>query len=284
MSASRPLAASDRGAGPYLWRFSRLERILHLAVVVSFFGLVLTGVPLHFSDKPWARWLIEFHGGVGGARIVHRFCACITFGYMITHVSTLISRIARSKNKKSFFWGPDSMVPQPKDLFDMIAMFKWFVGAGPRPQFDRFSYLEKFDYWAVFWGVTIIGGSGLMLWFPEAFASWVPGWVFNVATVVHGDEALLALCFIFTIHFFNGQLRPDKFPLDLVIFTGRATREYMEDEHPLELERLEAEGKLAERVAPPPPQWLYAGAVALGFSAIAIGLTLAGLVLWALLK
>jgi cytochrome b subunit of formate dehydrogenase len=275
------ISSSDRGEGPYLWRFSRTERILHLMVVISFFGLVVTGVPLHFADRPWAGFLISLHGGVEVAGAIHRTCAIITFSYFAIHLVTLTRRILRSREKRRFFWGPNSMVPQPKDLMDLVAMFKWFIGRGPRPRFDRFSYLEKFDYWAVFWGVSVIGASGLMLWFPEFFARFLPGWAFNLATIVHGDEALLALCFIFTVHFFNGQLRPDKFPLDLVIFTGRATREYMEDEHPLELERLEREGRLDERIAPPPPRGLFVAAAVFGLLAIVIGLTLATLVLWA---
>jgi cytochrome b subunit of formate dehydrogenase len=194
---------------------------------------------------------------------------------------TLTRKLLAGPDRKQLFWGPNSMVPQPKDLRDMVAMFRWFFGRGPRPRFDRFSYLEKFDYWAVFWGVAVIGGSGLLLWFPELFARWLPGWVFNVAAIVHGDEALLALVFIFTIHFFNGQLRPEKFPLDLVIFTGRATKAYMEEEHPLELERLEREGTLEVLVAPPPPRGLYIASALIGTGALLIGLTIAGLVIWA---
>ena len=62
------------------------------------------------------------------------------------------------------------MVPQPQDAVDLYNHFKWFLGLGPRPQFDRWTYWEKFDYWAVFWGMAIIGGSGLLLWFPVFFA------------------------------------------------------------------------------------------------------------------
>jgi cytochrome b subunit of formate dehydrogenase len=278
------LASSDRGERPYLWRFSRIERALHLMVIVSFFGLVMTGLPLHFSGAPWAAFLIRMHGGVHIAGIIHRTCAVITFFYFFTHIGILVRRIARSPNKMRFFWGPDSMVPQPKDVRDLLQMFRWFAGLGPQPRFDRFSYLEKFDYWAVFWGIAIIGGSGLLLWFPELFASFLPGWVFNVATIVHGEEALLALCFIFTIHFFNGQLRPQKFPLDLVIFTGRATTGYMLEEHPLEYERLRDEGRLPAMVARAPRRWVYVGAAVLGIVAMAIGLTLTGLVVWASLR
>lgn len=279
-SPARAISSSDRGHGPYLWRFSPLERVLHLMVIVSFFGLVVTGLPLHFSHEPWAAFIIRFHGGVETAGVIHRICALITFTYFFIHIGSILRKLS-GPDRGRMLWGPDSMVPQPKDLRDLLQMTKWFVGLGRPPQFDRFSYLEKFDYWAVFWGIAVIGGTGLLLWFPEFFARWLPGWIFNVATIVHGDEALLALVFIFTIHFFNGQLRPEKFPLDLVIFTGRATKEYMEDEHPLEVDRLEHTGLLEQRVAPPPTHGLYVAAAVFGTGAILIGLTIAGLVIWA---
>jgi cytochrome b subunit of formate dehydrogenase len=258
-----------------------VDRFVHFLVIVSFFGLVMTGVPLHFSHAPWAATLIRLHGGVESAGVVHRTCAVIMFGYFFLHVGWLSIKAWRSPQPRRFLWGPDSMVPQPRDVRDLVQSFLWFVGRGEKPRFDRFSYFEKVDYWAELWGVAIIGGSGLLLWFPEAFASWLPGWIFNIATVVHGIEALLAMCFIFTIHIFNGQLRPEKFPLDVVIFTGRATAQYLEEEHPLEYERLLREGRLEERFAPPPPRWLYLAAVVLAVCAITIGLTITGLVIWA---
>ena len=117
------------------------------------------------------------------------------------------------------------------------------MGFGPRPNFDRFTYWEKFDYWAVFWGMGIIGGSGFILWFPKFWARFLPGDLFNVALLIHGEEALLATVFIFTIHFFNGHLRPEKFPMDTVIFTGVVPLEEVEHERPAEYERLVAEGQ-----------------------------------------
>jgi cytochrome b subunit of formate dehydrogenase len=162
-------------------------------------------------------------------------------------------------------------------------MFKWFFGRGPRPRFERFSYMEKIDYLAVFWGVAIIGFSGLLLWFPTFFARLLPGWVFNVATIVHGDEALLALSFIFTIHFFNVHLRPEKFPIDLIVFTGRATTAYMKEEHPLEYERLLASGELQARIAPAPSRAAYVWAMVVGFASLALGVSIIFLVLYAVL-
>jgi cytochrome b subunit of formate dehydrogenase len=281
--AHRPLSASHKGEGPFLRRFTPFQITLHALVIVSFFGLVLTGAPLHFSYAPWSQTLMRIMGGIQVAGVIHRLCAIITFGYFFLHVGQLAYRVITMPDRKSLFWGPDSMVPQPRDVRDVIQQFKWFLGLGPRPRFDRYSYMEKFDYWAVFWGVVIIGSSGLMLWFPGFFSRFLPGWWFNIATIVHGDEALLAFGFIFTIHFFNVHLRPEKFPIDVVIFTGRATADYMKEEHPLEYERLVREGRTRGLESSRPSRAAYVWAVGLGFAALGLGVSLIALVVWAFL-
>lgn len=281
---TRVLNAADRGAGPYLWRFTRQQRVLHIMVIVSFYGLVLTGVPLFFSYAPWARGLVNLVGGLESAAIIHRICAVITFLYFFIHVGTLIRDMRREGSVKKFFWGPDSMIPQPKDVRDVIGMFKWFLGLGPQPKFERFSYMEKVDYLADLWGVFVFGTTGLFLWFPGFFAQFLPGWIFNVSTVIHGVEALLALSFIFTIHFFNVHFRPQKFPIDLVIFTGRGTTEYMKEEHPLEYERLVETGQLQQRVAPPASRGVYMAAMVFGFTSLFLGVGIIGLVLYAVVR
>jgi thiosulfate reductase cytochrome b subunit len=268
------LDAASRGEQPYLWRFTPLQRTLHALVIVSFLGLVITGLPLRFAYAPWARVLVRGLGGLEAAGIIHRLCALITFGYFAAHVGSLIYRVARGTSWKKILWGPDSMVPQGKDVRDLVGMFKWF---------ERYSYMEKFDYLAVFWGVAIIGFSGLLLWFPEFFSRFLPGWVFNVATIIHGDEALLAMSFIFTIHFFNVHLRPEKFPIDLVIFTGRATTDYLKEEHPLEYERRREAGALDRLSAPPVSRLAYVWSVVLGFASLTLGILVIVLVLWAVL-
>jgi hypothetical protein len=129
----------------------------------------------------------------------------------------------------------------------------------------------------------IIGGSGLLLWFPSFFARVFPGWVFNVALLIHGEEALLAVGFIFTIHFFNSHLRPDKFPMDTVIFTGSVSEEELAHERPDEYRRLESGGGLdALAVAPPTRDVLRRGRL-VGTIAVVIGLSLLVLILYAVL-
>lgn len=241
-------------------RFVPFERFLHFLVVTSFLLLVLTGMPLKFFDSRWARVLFDLMGGPEVARSLHHFGAIVTFLYFGLHMAELLSNLWGNRAKlrdpatgrlsvqrmiRGLF-GPDSMVPTWQDWSDFVAHQKWFFGRGAKPQFDRWTYWEKFDYFAVFWGVFAIGVSGLILWFPEFFTRFMPGWIINIAQIVHSDEALLAAGFIFTIHFFNTHFRLEKFPMDTVIFSGRISKAEMLHERRRWYDRLVAEGRLDE--------------------------------------
>ncbi|MBK8857893.1 MAG: hypothetical protein IPN11_09510, partial [Opitutaceae bacterium] len=222
-------------------RFTPFERFLHLLVVTSFLLLVITGMPLKFYYTDWAKVIFHLIGGAGVARTLHHFGAIITFLYFFLHLVELIgslwTRRHQVRNPETgriepmrFFraiFGPDSMVPSLQDWRDFVAHQKWFFGKGPKPQFDRWTYWERFDYFAVFWGIFMIGVSGLILWFPKFFTLFLPGWIINIAHVIHSDEALLAAGFIFTFHFFNTHFRIEKFPMDTVIFSGRISKTEM---------------------------------------------------------
>jgi len=267
----------------YLRRFDSFDRILHGLLMLSFLGLAFTGLPLLFSDETWAHVLARVFGGFEVAGWLHRVAAVLMIGVFSTHVVRVGRRIFVHKHA-GLLWGPHSMVPQPRDVVEFIQHVQWFVGMGKRPRFDRFTYWEKFDYWAVFWGMAIIGGSGLLLWFPELFSRVVPGWVFNVAMLVHGEEALLAVGFIFTMHFFNGHLRPEKFPMDPVIFTGRVTLAELEEERPDELARLQRQGGLDRIRTGPPPAWVIRVGRTVGTVAVSAGVVMVALILYALLS
>ena len=261
----------------HVLRFDRTDRALHGFLMLAFLGLAATGMPLLFSDAPWASRLARLLGGFAVTHRLHRVFATIMIVVFAVHVGRLVARVAWRKDY-AIFWGPASMVPQPKDLADMYQHVRWFFGLGQRPAFDRFTYWEKFDYWAVFWGMAIIGGSGLLLWFPETFARVLPGWVFNIALLIHGEEALLAVGFIFMIHFFNSHLRPEKFPMDMVIFTGRVSARELQEERPAEYARLAA---AAPDAGPPSRRAWIAGRV-VGSAAVVVGLTLVTLILYAM--
>jgi cytochrome b subunit of formate dehydrogenase len=174
-------------------------------------------------------------------------------------------------------FGPDTMLFTKKDLAELWGNIKWFLGQGPRPKYGRWTYWEKFDYFAVFWGITVIGSTGFMLWFPEFFTRFMPGWLINVATIIHSDEALLAVGFIFTVHFFNTHLRPEKFPMDIVVFTGRMPVEEFKRDKPAEYEALTSSGRLEEHLVESYPPIVIRVIRIFAWSALSIGF---GFVIW----
>jgi cytochrome b subunit of formate dehydrogenase len=275
-----PVAAAP-AAERFVLRFRRGDRILHALLMASFLTLALTGIPLLFPEAPWAPKVARLLGGYGVTGILHRLAAVTLLVVFTIHLVRLGHRLFVQKDY-GMLWGPRSLVPQPADLVQMIQHFRWFVGMGPRPRFDRYSYWEKFDYWAVFWGMGIIGSSGLLLWFPGFFARVLPGWIYNIALVVHGEEALMAMVFIFTVHFFNGHLRPDKFPMDLVIFTGRVSLKELEHERPAEYERMVADHSLEQVLTEPPSRGLTNFGRLIGTIAVCIGLSVAAMAIYAL--
>ena len=270
--------------GGYVRRFRRFHRNLHLMVVSSFLGLALTGMILKFSYAPWARLLARLLGGFEAAGLVHRFCAALTFTYFGLHIYDLMKqRRASGKSWRRFILGEDSMLFNRRDWREFRDSLKWFFGRGPRPEYGRWTYWEKFDYFAVFWGVAVIGGTGLLLWFPELFTRVVPGWAVNVATTIHSDEALLAVSFIFVVHFFNTHFRPEKFPIDTVIFTEGMPLEEFRRDRPREFQQLMDSGGLADLMMPAPADRDVKYWRRLGFAALTIGLILIGLILYAML-
>ena len=263
-------------------RFTRQQSILHIMMVVSFVGLAITGMTLKFSYLGWAQWLSSLLGGFESAGYIHRFCAIITGTYFATHIYSLF-KMKKNENLRwrDLLFGPNTMLPTKTDIKEVWGTLKWFIGMGPRPEYGRWTYWEKFDYFAVFWGVFIIGATGLMLWFPEFFTHLLPGWMINVATIVHSDEALLATAFIFTVHFFNTHFRPDRFPMDTVIFTGRMTVDELKEDRPREYQELVESGKLEEHLTFPLPPTLVKAVRIFGAVALIIGLSLILLVIYA---
>ena len=268
----------------YVRRFQPFQRNLHLLVISSFLGLALTGMILKFSYAAWAKVLAHLLGGFEAAGLIHRFCAVLTFTYFGLHLYDLVRQRRRSgKSWRHFLAGPESMLFQRRDWQEFRGSLKWFLGRGPRPQYGRWTYWEKFDYFAVFWGVAVIGGTGLLLWFPEIFTRVVPGRMVNVATTIHSDEALLAVSFIFVVHFFNTHFRPEKFPMDTVIFTGGTPLEEFKRDRPREYRQLVESGKLDQFLMPEPPALAVKLWRRFGFAALTVGLIMIGLIVYAML-
>jgi len=267
-------------------RFTRGHIFLHLLVITSFLLLSLTGLPLKFADQHWAMVMMDFYGGAANAGLLHRTGAVITFVYfaaaLVMSAKFLFYKLQSPADFFRRLFGPESLCPNLRDVRDVTAMIRWFLFLGPKPVFDRWTYWEKFDFLAVFWGMFAIGGSGLMLWFPEFFGAFLPGWVFNVATIVHSDEALLATGFIFTVHFFNTHGRPEKFPMDFVIFNGELPKFEFIEERGDQWKRYEEAGILSQYEKAKPSGVLYDFLLkGFGFLAVFTGVSLMLLMIYA---
>ncbi len=265
-------------------RFSRLNRVLHVVMIVSFISLAMTGMTLKFSYTTWAATLSHLFGGFETAGYIHRLAASMMVGIFIAHIWDLLRRKQEAgQSWRGLLFGPNTMLPNRKDLSDLAGSIKWFLGLGKRPAYGRWTYWEKFDYFAVFWGIFVIGSTGLTLWFPQFFTRFLPGWFLNVATIIHSDEALLATGFIFTVHFFNTHLRPEKFPMDIVVFTGRMSIEELKHDKPAEYEALVRSGELEKHLVDPYPPIVIKIIRSFAWAALATGFFMVIWIVYAML-
>ncbi len=281
------LDAADRGRGPYVWRFTVLQRVLHGVLVLAFFVLAFTGLPLRFSCIAWAPALMRLWGGAQTAGVIHRWAGGAVLAVFAAYLVQGAVALARAPDRRRLLWGSDGILLEGRDFREFWQMLRWSVGRGPKPQFGRYSYREKFNHLMVFLGLGVVAVTGLLLWFPEFFGRWLPGAAFNVATIIHSYNVMLLAALIVAFHFFDVHLRPGKFPLDGVMFTGRATYGYMKEEHPLVAAAIGDPASQApspraavDRVAPPTPRWMGLVSAVLGLLFLVLGLLLVGLGLW----
>ncbi len=217
--------------GELFYRFGVNVRAQHFLLAASTTLLIITGLPLRFHDSAVWKFIIFLLGGIQNSTFLHRVAAAGLMMVCVWHLGWLF--LTREGRRE--FW---ELLPKPKDLFDMIHNVRYFLRlTHEKARFDRYSYIEKFDYWAVYWGVVIMVGSGLLLWLEQYSLMVFPKWFLDVAKEAHRDEALLATLAIVVWHMYNAHLNPTKFPGTLVIWNGLMSRHEMLEEHPLEYER-----------------------------------------------
>jgi cytochrome b subunit of formate dehydrogenase len=229
-------AAHDPDDFKTVVRFDIHQRVQHWFMLSGVILLALTGWPLRGAGAPEAvessRRFLAMFGGAHGAALAHRLGAVLIIISSIYHL-VYLGTLAKKRVL------PLSMVPVPKDALDIRDNLLFMLGLSKkRPRFERYNYLEKFDYWAVFWGIVMMVGTGFIYWYPAQFGRVLPTQVIAAAQIVHGEEATLATLFLFVVHFYNVHLKPSIFPMNWAWLNGRTTIEYMKDEHPLEYEKV----------------------------------------------
>jgi formate dehydrogenase subunit gamma len=228
----------------YFFRSTVNQRLQHIILATFVIVLVLTGMPLKFHDTSWAPYLYTLFGGIKVAPIIHKTAGCILmvlFVYHIIYLSFIIyfGQISPLRKKKELTIGKllkllatQPFIPNRKDLKDIGQLFKYlFFLTDRKPQGDEFTWKNKFDYWAPFWGIPILGISGLIMWNKEFATRFLPGEIINFALIAHSDEALLAALFLFIWHWYNVHFKTSVFPMGTVFITGYLSEKLMVEDH-----------------------------------------------------
>jgi cytochrome b subunit of formate dehydrogenase len=211
-------------------RFPISQRIEHILLLLSFTILGITGLVQKFIGAGISLWLIDILGGIGTVRIIHRVAATIFLLELIYHFALMGYKLYVQRVEMT-------MLPGIKDVKDGFQSIGYNVGlAKSRPKLGRFTFDEKVEYWAMMWGNLVMIITGFMLWNPIKTTNVLPGVFIPAAKAAHGGEAVLAILAILIWHIYHVHIKY----FNKSIFTGKLTRHQMEEEHPLELEKIES--------------------------------------------
>ena len=222
----------DQAQERHFKRMTLNQRIQHITLMTSFFTLVVTGFPVTYPSSPASPGIVRLVGGFTMRSALHRGAATVLICLCIYHVFYMaLTRYGRSELK--------ALTPNVKDMFDAIGMLKFYVGLSPKtPLFDRFNFIEKFEYLALGWGSLVMIATGLVLWFQDQAMQVLPKWTLDVAKVIHSYEALLAFLAIIIWHFYHVHLNPEVFPMSRVWLDGKISEHELKTLHPLEYARI----------------------------------------------
>jgi len=224
-----------RMLNPSIVRMTTNQRWQHLILAASFIVLVITGFALKFPNS----WFAELLGLSERLRsITHRMAGVALIAAGVYHVFYLIA----AREGRKLVW---DLAPQPKDAFDAFGTMRYYLGLSKvKPQFGRFNYAEKAEYWALVWGTALMGVSGVMLWGKVWVGNLLARWWVDVATTVHFYEAILATLAIVVWHFYQVFFDPDVYPMNWAWWDGKMPVEQYRHEHGLDTEALpEAEAE-----------------------------------------
>lgn len=251
-----------------LIRFTPVQKTFHALLMLTFLVQAVTGMARMYIETAWGRTIASPFGGYDGCLTVHKYVGLFMLFLFACHlVYALFVVFAEKTDARDTLW------PRAGDAAQFLAHIRWVFGGKP-PRFERWGYWEKFDYWAVFWGMVVLGLTGLMLYSPLDTTAWFKGWTLNVALWVHRIEASLAMLHIFIIHFAIAHLRRHSFPMDTAMFRGDADLNATKRERPAWIERLRSTGKLDDRVSADVPVARSLVSYVVGLSAVFLGIYL----------
>jgi formate dehydrogenase gamma subunit len=218
---------------PLYLRWTRVERVQHWILAISFGLLAITGFALKYPEALWVQPLLMLEGKFNLRGWLHRGSAVVFMALSIYHAGYMIfSPRGRTLLK--------DLVPVRQDFIDFKVNVGFLLGKREKPpEFDHFSYMEKAEYWALVWGTVVMAFTGFLLWFENTALKIFPLWMLDVFTVIHLYEAWLATLAIFVWHLYAVIFNPEVYPLNKSMVDGMMSEEEMEREHGRELARLQ---------------------------------------------
>ena len=225
--AKRTLAQQRAGHGQL--RMSLNERAQHYLLLGSFLVLVVTGFALKYPHAFWAEPIVGWEGSFPLRGILHRIAGVVLIGASVYHLVYLI----KSRNGRR--WLKD-MLPRVRDGREAIETVGYNLGYRSKlPEYARFNYIEKAEYWALVWGTAVMAITGILLWSHDWILAHLPYplSVLDVTTAIHFYEAILATFAIAIWHFYAVIFDPDVYPLKWTFFTGRAPEHEVRQEDSL---------------------------------------------------
>jgi len=228
-------------------RFTLSLRIQHAFLVIVFLVLCLTGFPMKFPRASWAPALYELFGGINGAPIVHRVAGVALLVGFALHIILILINVGRSMKARGLHgvraWITEilalPMIPKYSDLKELITWVKYVCYLSPRrANFGHFCWKEKLEYLGLFWGIPLLGVTGILLWAESISSHLFPGWVLNVAYLAHTYESLLAVAHIALVHIPGVLGRPGLSPLSAMVWNGKISPHVLAEEHGGEISSL----------------------------------------------
>jgi len=220
-------------------RLTLNERIQHLNLAINFTILVITGFALKYPEAFWASPITDVPLGMTLRGFLHRLSGVATVTLGVYHILYLFF----TERGRGIL---RDMIPGFKDASDLWETLKnnFFINRPAKKiRMGRFNFREKFEYLGLIWGTLVMTVTGFILWFKEEWLLFFPMWTFDVARAIHFYEAILATLTIIVWHFYSVIFNPDVYPMNWAWITGNLTEHEMEEEHGLELERINAEEK-----------------------------------------
>jgi formate dehydrogenase gamma subunit len=216
-------------------RFNRSEIVQHLVLFITFTTLAYTGLALRFPDFWIFTWMTHSEGGMAFRGLVHRIAGVLFIFVCLYHIYYIIFTKRGKEQVRKIFPLPEDMILLFKNIGYHLGLVK------EHPDFDRYDYAEKAEFWALVWGAVVMIVTGFPLWFEDFFLGFMPIWLLDVFKSIHFYEAVLASTAIVVWHFFFVFLHPDIYPVNFSMLTGRVSEEEFMEKHSKEYARLQAE-------------------------------------------